>query len=211
MNPDRRTLCLTLVAALAATATAGAATSPVGRPQVGQKAPAFSAVDTAGRTVALSDYAGKTVVLEWTNHDCPFVRKHYDAHAMQALQKRWTDTGVVWLSVISSAPGEQGAVDGAAADRLTRERGAAPTAVLLDPAGTLGRAYDARTTPHMFIVAGDGTLLYQGGIDDRPSADAADLTGAKNYVDAALAEISAGKPVTTRTSRPYGCTVKYSS
>ncbi|NEU13288.1 thioredoxin family protein [Methylobacterium sp. BTF04] len=206
MRLNRRAFALTLVATLA-TAPAAWASGP----QVGKPAPGFSAVDTAGKPVTLSDYAGKTVVLEWTNHDCPFVRKHYGAHAMQALQKTWTGRGVVWLTVISSAPGEQGAIDGAEADRLTSERGAAPTAVLLDPAGTVGRAYDAKTTPHMFIVSGDGTLLYQGGIDDKPSADVADLKTAKNYVDAALTEIAAGKPVTVKTSRPYGCTVKYSS
>ncbi|MCJ2046540.1 thioredoxin family protein [Methylobacterium sp. J-078] len=180
-------------------------------PQVGKPAPAFSAQDSDGRTVRLSDYAGKTVVLEWTNHDCPFVTKHYGAHAMQALQKKWTGQGVVWLSVISSAPGEQGAVDGAQANRLTKTREAAPSAVLLDPTGTIGRAYDAKTTPHMFIITPDGTLAYQGGIDDKPSADPADLKTARNHVEAALTELAAGKPVTVRTAKPYGCTVKYAS
>jgi peroxiredoxin len=180
-------------------------------PQVGQPAPAFSAQASDGRTVRLSDYAGKTVVLEWTNHDCPFVMKHYGAHAMQALQKTWTGQGVVWLSVISSAPGEQGAVDGAEADRLTKSRDAAPSAVLLDPTGTLGRAYDAKTTPHMFVVTPDGTLAYQGGIDDKPSADPADLKTARNHVDAALTELAAGRPVSVRSAKPYGCTVKYAS
>lgn len=208
MSTNRRTFARMLgVAAMLAMAPAASAAGL----QVGKPAPNFSAVDTGGRTVRLADYAGKTVVLEWTNHDCPFVQKHYGPHAMQALQKTWTGRGVVWLSVISSAPGEQGAVDGAEADRLTRERGAAPTAVLLDPAGTVGRAYDAKTTPHMFVISGDGTLLYQGGIDDKPSTDTADLRSAKNYVDAALTEIAAGKPVTVKTARPYGCIVKYSS
>lgn len=183
----------------------------VAAPQVGKPAPAFSATDADGRTVRLEDYKGKTVVLEWTNHDCPFVMKHYGGQAMQALQKKWTEAGIVWLSVISSAPGEQGAVDGQAANRLTQSRGAAPTDVILDPTGTVGRAYDARTTPHMYIVSGDGTLLYQGGIDDKPSADLADLKTAKNYVDAALTEIAAGRPVSVKTSKPYGCSVKYSS
>lgn len=207
---NRRSFTLAL-ASIIATAPVARAETLVGRPQVGKPAPDFTARDSAGQTVRLADYAGKTVVLEWTNHDCPFVRKHYGAHAMQDLQKTWTGKGVIWLSVISSAPGEQGFVDGAEADRLTRERGATPTAVLLDPQGTLGRAYDAKTTPHMFVISGDGTLLYQGGIDDKPSAEIADLTGAKNYVAAALAEIAAGRPVTVKTSRPYGCTVKYSS
>jgi peroxiredoxin len=180
-------------------------------PQMGKPAPAFSAQDSDGRTVRLSDYAGKTVVLEWTNHDCPFVMKHYGAHAMQALQKKWTGQGVVWLSVISSAPGEQGAVDGAEANRLTKTRDAAPSAVLLDPTGTIGRAYDAKTTPHMFVITPDGTLAYQGGIDDKPSADPADLKTARNHVEAALTELAAGKPVSVRTAKPYGCTVKYAS
>jgi peroxiredoxin len=180
-------------------------------PQMGKPAPAFSAQDSDGRTVRLSDYAGKTVVLEWTNHDCPFVMKHYGAHAMQALQTKWTGQGVVWLSVISSAPGEQGAVDGAEANRLTKTRDAAPSAVLLDPTGTIGRAYDAKTTPHMFVITPDGTLAYQGGIDDKPSADPADLKTARNHVEAALTELAAGKPVSVRTAKPYGCTVKYAS
>lgn len=180
-------------------------------PQVGKPAPLFTGTDADGRTVRLEDYRGKTVVLEWTNHDCPFVMKHYGGQAMQALQKKWTEAGIVWLSVISSAPGEQGAVDGQAANRLTQTRGASPTAVILDPSGTIGRAYAARTTPHMFIVSGDGTLLFQGGIDDKPSANLDDLKTAKNYVDLALTEIAAGKPVSVRTAKPYGCTVKYAS
>ncbi|KQP42319.1 alkyl hydroperoxide reductase [Methylobacterium sp. Leaf104] len=200
-----------LAAGLAALLAAPNAPALAAGPQVGKPAPAFSAQDSDGRTVRLSDYAGKTVVLEWTNHDCPFVMKHYGAHAMQALQKTWTGRGVVWLSVISSAPGEQGAVDGAEANRLTKTRDAAPTAVLLDPAGSVGRAYDARTTPHMFVIAPDGTLAYQGGIDDKPSADPADLKTARNLVDAALTELAAGRPVSVRSAKPYGCTVKYAS
>lgn len=179
--------------------------------QVGRPAPAFEATDADGKPVRLADFKGRTVVLEWTNHDCPFVRKHYESGAMQALQKRWTGAGVVWLSVISSAPGEQGAVDGPAAKALTVERKAAPSDVLLDPAGTLGRAYDARTTPHMYIVTGDGVLAYQGGIDDKPSAEIADIEHARNHVDAALTELAAGKPVSVKTSRPYGCSIKYAS
>ena len=205
MHQTRRFL---LAASLAAILTGPALAAG---PQVGKPAPAFSAQDSDGRTVRLSDYAGKTVVLEWTNHDCPFVMKHYGAHAMQALQTKWTGQGVVWLSVISSAPGEQGAVDGAEANRLTKTRDAAPSAVLLDPTGTIGRAYDAKTTPHMFVITPDGTLAYQGGIDDKPSADPADLKTARNHVEAALTELAAGKPVSVRTAKPYGCTVKYAS
>jgi hypothetical protein len=191
------------IAGLVMTATAYAA------PEVGKPAPDFSAADSNGKTVKLSDFRGKTVVLEWTNDGCPYVKKHYNSNNMQNLQKDATGKGVVWLTVISSAPGMQGYVDGAGANALTQARGAAPTAVLLDPEGTAGHLYDARTTPHMFIVSADGTLVYMGGIDDKPSSDPASLEGAKNYVRAALDELSAGKPVTEAVTRPYGCSVKY--
>ncbi|EXJ14809.1 thioredoxin family protein [Imhoffiella purpurea] len=186
-----------------ATATA------LAKPEVGAPAPDFSGTDTSGRTWSLSDLSGKTLVLEWTNHDCPYVRKHYGSGNMQALQREATGEGVVWLSVISSAPGKQGSLSPAEADVLTEERGAAPTAVLLDPEGTIGRAYGASTTPHMFVVDGSGTLVYMGGIDDRPTTDPADVEGAHNYVRAALADLAAGKPVSTPVTRPYGCSVKY--
>lgn len=180
-------------------------------PHVGSPAPGFTATDANGKAVSLSDYRGKTVVLEWTNDECPFVRKHYGGRSMQALQKKWTDKGVVWLSVVSSAPGEQGFVDGAKANRLTAERGAAPTTVLLDPTGQVGHAYKAQTTPHMFVVKPDGVLAYMGGIDDKPSTKQEDLKSAKNFVDAALTDLADGKPVAVQTARPYGCSVKYSS
>lgn len=180
-------------------------------PQIGKPAPAFSATDADGKTVSLGDYKGKTVVLEWTNHDCPFVKKMYGGQAMQALQKKWTEAGIVWLTVISSAPGEQGAVSPQDANRLTQERGATPSSVLLDTAGTVGKAYDARTTPQMFVITGEGTLVYQGAIDDKPTANLEDLKTAKNYVDAALTEVAAGKPVSVKTSKPYGCSIKYAS
>lgn len=180
-------------------------------PRIGKPAPAFSATDADGKTVSLGDYKGKTVVLEWTNHDCPFVKKMYGGQAMQALQKKWTEAGIVWLTVISSAPGEQGAVSPQDANRLTQERGATPSSVLLDTAGTVGKAYDARTTPQMFVITGEGTLVYQGAIDDKPTANLEDLKTAKNYVDAALTEVAAGKPVSVKTSKPYGCSIKYAS
>jgi peroxiredoxin len=180
-------------------------------PKIGAPAPNFTATDSNGKPVSLGDLKGKTVVLEWTNDGCPFVKKHYGAQAMQGLQKKWTDKGVVWLSVISSPPGEQGYADGPAANKLTAERGAAPTAVLLDPKGDLGRTFGAQVTPHMYVIKGDGTLAYMGGIDDKPSTKAEDLKTAKNFVDAALTEVTAGKPVSVTTSRPYGCTVKYTS
>ena len=178
---------------------------------IGAQAPSFTALDTNGRTVSLADLKGKTVVLEWTNHQCPYVGKHYRANNMQALQKKWTAQNVVWLSVISSAPGMEGYVSSEQANKLTLERGAAPTAILLDPKGTVGQAYGARTTPHMYIIAGDGKLLYAGGIDDKQSAAIEDLKTAKNFVDAALTEVAAGKPVSISTARPYGCSVKYGS
>jgi peroxiredoxin len=178
---------------------------------VGAPAPAFTAADTNGRTVSLANLKGKTVVLEWTNHQCPYVGKHYRGNNMQALQKKWTAQNVVWLSVISSAPGTEGYVTGEQANKLTVERGAAPTAILLDPKGTIGHAYGARTTPHMYVIAGDGKLLYAGGIDDKQSAALEDLKTAKNFVDAALTEVASGKPVSISTARPYGCSVKYGS
>lgn len=177
--------------------------------QVGAPAPNFTAVDSNGKRHSLTDFKGKTVVLEWTNHDCPFVKKHYETDNMQKLQRSATSQGVVWLSVISSAPGQQGFVNGAKANELTKSRNASPTAVILDPEGTLGRLYGARTTPHMFIIAPNGTLAYMGAIDDRPSANKDDVAGARNYVAEALNAIRAGQPVPVATTQPYGCSVKY--
>ncbi len=194
-----------LIAGLFMTATANAA------PQIGKPAPDFSAVDSNGKTVKLSDYRGKIVVLEWTNDGCPYVQKHYGSGNMQKLQKEEAANGIVWLTIISSAPGTQGYVDGAEANALTASRHAAPTAVLLDPEGKAGHLYNARTTPHMFIVNADGTLVYMGGIDDKPTANPADVKTAKNYVRAALSEVLAGKPVADAVTRPYGCSVKYGS
>lgn len=201
---------LLAAAALSGLSTPAPAQTASG-PRVGEAAPDFSATDTGGRKVSLADYKGKTVVLEWTNDECPFVRKHYNGQNMQALQKKWTARDVVWLTVISSPPGEQGYADGAKADRLTADRGAAPSAVLLDPKGDVGRAYKAQVTPHMYVVKPDGVLAYMGGIDDKPSSRLEDLAGARNFVDAALTELAAGKPVSTTTARPYGCTVKFTS
>ena len=180
-------------------------------PKVGAPAPVFTAVDSNGKTVNLGDFKGKTVVLEWTNDGCPYVRKHYGSGNMQALQKKWTDEGIVWLSVISSPPGEQGFADAARANSLTADRKAAPTAVLLDPKQEVAKAYGALVTPHMYIVTPDGTLAYAGAIDDKPTARTGDIKGATNYVDNALSELKAGKPVSTTNTRAYGCVVKYSS
>ena len=180
-------------------------------PEVDAPAPEFSGTTTSGETLALSDLRGKTVVLEWTNHDCPYVRKHYGSGNMQALQKETTAEGVVWLSVISSAPGTQGHVEAAEADELTTSRDAAPTAVILDPEGTIGKAYAARTTPHMYVIDREGVLRYKGGIDDKPSSSKSTVEGAHNYVRAALADLVAGRVVADPVTRPYGCSVKYQS
>jgi peroxiredoxin len=196
-------------AAIAGFGIAGAA--PGTQARIGAPAPSFSLADSTGKTVSLADFKGKTVVLEWTNHDCPYVRKHYGGNNMQALQKKWTGQGVVWLSVISSEPGSQGFVTADQANKLTKDRGAAPTAVLFDPKGDVGHAYGAQTTPHMYVITGNGTLVYMGGIDDKATARLEDLKTAKNFVDAALKEVAEGKPVSVTTSRPYGCSIKYSS
>jgi peroxiredoxin len=177
--------------------------------KIGGPAPAFTGTDSKGATHALSALKGKTVVLEWTNDGCPYVAKHYGSGNMQALQREAKAKGVVWLSVVSSAPGKQGHVVGLEADKLTAERKAEPAAVLLDPDGKIGRAYGARTTPHMYVVAPDGTLAYMGAIDDKPTANPADVPTARNYVREALAAVTAGKPVAVAATRAYGCSVKY--
>jgi len=177
--------------------------------RVGEPAPDFEGVDTQGKVHRLADYRGKTVVLEWTNHDCPYVRKHYGAGNMQEQQRQAAAQGVVWLSVISSAPGKQGHVSPQQADELTRSRNAAPRAVILDSESTIGRAYGAKTTPHMYVIDAAGTLVYMGGIDSIATADPDDIPRATQYVRVALQELAAGKPVSTPVTRPYGCSVKY--
>jgi peroxiredoxin len=176
---------------------------------VGQPAPAFSAPDQTGAVRSLDAYKGKWVVLEWVNHDCPFVKKHYGSGNMQKTQKTAEAKGAVWLSVNSSAPGKQGAMDGKLAASLTSEKHATPTAVLLDADGKVGRAYGAKTTPHMFVIDPKGTVVYAGAIDDKPSTDVADVATSKNYVLAALDEAMAGKSVSVASTQPYGCSVKY--
>lgn len=178
-------------------------------PRVGSPAPDFAVQDTKGATRHLSEFHGKPVVLEWTNADCPYTRKHYTSGNMQAVQKLAQKDGVVWLSIISSAPGKQGFVNGPAADALTQARGAAPTAVLLDPTGSVGRLYHARTTPHMFVVDRNGNLQYMGGMDSIATADASDIANAEPYLKEAMLAVVDGKPVEHPVTKPYGCSIKY--
>ncbi len=201
----RRHALLALAAACAGLPLAAQATATLDQP-----APAFTVQGADGRPVSLSAYKGKTVVLEWTNHECPFVRKHYDQSGnIPKLQKEATASGVVWLQVISSSPGSQGHVTGAQAQKLNQQRGAAPSAVLLDSDGKVGKAYGAQTTPHLYVVNADGKLVYKGGIDSIPSANPQDIAKADNYVKLALADVAAGRKVAQASTRPYGCSVKY--
>ena len=177
--------------------------------KVGEAAPGFTTTATTNKGVSLADQRGKIVILEWTNHDCPYVRKHYDSDNMQTLQKEITGQGVIWLTLISSSPGTQGYVTPKQADELTSTRKANPTAVLLDPTGVVGRAYGATNTPHMYVIDKSGLLVYAGAIDDRPTTRPSDVPVAHNYVRAALDDMAAGRPVQTPVTRAYGCTVKY--
>ena len=177
--------------------------------EVGQKAPDFSLTDINGKTHTLSDYVGKYVVLEWVNYGCPFVKKFYDSGEMQKLQKEWTDKGVVWLSICSSASGEQGNMSPADWQTANAEKKVAVTATLLDEDGKVGRLFNAKTTPDMFVIRTDGVLVYSGAIDSIRSTDPADIAKAQNYVTAALTESLAGKSVSIPVSKSYGCSVKY--
>ncbi len=180
-----------------------------GQARVGDAAPAFTATDSHGQAQSLEKYRGKFVVLEWHNQGCPYTRKHYESGNMQNLQKQWTARGVTWFTVISSAPGHQGYVTPDQENAYVSRIHAAPTAVLLDPQGNLGRLYGARTTPHMFVIDPQGKLIYDGAIDNRPTDDVGDIKGADNYVNDALSAAMAGKPVANPYTRPYGCSVKY--
>jgi len=204
MTRSTRTAALGALALFAATAATASAAATVGA-----AAPAFSLPGSDGKPHALADYAGKVVVLEWFNRECPFVKKHYDSRNMQGLQTEYTGRDVVWLSIVSSAPGKQGHSSANAAAATVKELDAAPTVVLLDESGAAGQAYGAKTTPHMFVIGKDGTLLYQGAIDDDPSFKPDGIPTAKNYVRRALDETLSGKPVSEPVSTPYGCSVKY--
>ncbi|MBX9945709.1 MAG: redoxin domain-containing protein [Reyranella sp.] len=192
-------------AALALAPAALATTSP----DIGKPAPLFTGTDSNGKTWSLADLKGKVVVLETTNHDCPYVRKHYVAKNMQDQQREAAAKGVVWLTVASSATGEQGHVTAAQANDLTKSRDAAPAAVLLDPQSRIARAYGATVTPHMYIIDAKGVLVYKGGIDSISSSSPSDIPKAKQYVRLALDEVLAGKPVTEASTRAYGCSLKY--
>jgi len=198
-----------LAAAALALAVAFVPAASFAEAKIDEAAPAFTLKDVDGKERSLADYKGKTVVLEWTNDGCPFVKKHYGSGNMQALQKRWTEKGVVWLTINTSAEGKQGHLSPAAAKALMAEQKAAPTAYLFDGDGKVGKLYKAQTTPHMYVIDGEGTLRYMGAIDDKATVDLSDVPKAKNYVEAALAELAEGKPVTTKATRAYGCSVKY--
>lgn len=178
-------------------------------PKINQVAPDFAAQDSRGNAVNLSQFRGKTVVLEWTNADCPFTRKHYNSGNMQSVQELAQQNGIVWLTIVSSAPGKQGYVNGPAADQLTESRHAAPTTVLLDPTGTVARLYSAKTTPHMFVIDKRGTVQYMGGIDSIASTDVDDIAHAEPYLKEAMLAVANGEKPPHAVTKPYGCSIKY--
>ena len=200
-----------MAAAVALGATLAMGTAAFAAPSIGEKAPDFIAVDTAGAKHKLSDFAGKYVVLEWTNPGCPFVRKHYGSGNLPATQKAATDKGVVWLAINSTERAASDYLQPAALDAWMKSQKASPTAVLMDEDGVIGQAYGARTTPHIFIIDPKGMLVYAGGIDSIASARPDDIKSATNYVSQALGEAFGGKPISAASTRPYGCSVKYKS
>ena len=201
----RSTLSLIIVAIILCAAPLLLAAAKVGDP-----APTFTATASDGKTYKLADYRGKYVVLEWHNNGCPYVGKQYESGNMQKLQKLWTGKGVVWFTILSSAPGKQGFVTASDENAYITKMQAAPTAALLDPSGEIGHLYDAKTSPQMVVINPLGVVIYDGAIDDKPTTDLADVPGATNYVSLALEQAMAGKPVVTPATRPYGCSVKYS-
>jgi len=200
---------LSALAALALILFAVPMAAQNGGPTIGALAPNFTLIDTNGEEHSLADYRGQWVVLEWLNYGCPYVKKHYDSGNMQSLQESYGEKGVKWFAVVSSAPGKQGYYPPEEMNEQNAQVGNKAMAVLLDPDGTVGHMYDAKVTPHMYVINPDGVLLYNGAIDDRPSARASSLEGAHNYVAAALDEAMSGSEVTVATAQPYGCTVKY--
>jgi peroxiredoxin len=204
-----RVLAAAVIAALIAAVIAMLIGNAAAAVQVGQPAPDFTALDSKGNQVQLSAYRGKTVVLEWTNADCPYTRKHYASGNMQSVQGLAQQGGVVWLTVISSAPGKQGYVNGPQADFLTASRKAVPSAVLLDPSGAVAHLYDAKTTPHMFVIDKNGALQYMGGMDSIATADVGDIARAEPYLKEAMMAVAAGNPAPHPVTKPYGCSIKY--
>jgi len=192
-----------------ATALLFTTTVAIASPEVGKPAPAFTLTDSNGKSHSLSDFKGKFVVLEWVNFGCPFVKKFYDAGEMQKLQAEHTGKDIVWLSICSSAEGKQGHHTPAELQAKLESIGFKGTGYLIDADGTVGKAYDAKTTPEMFVVNPEGVLIYKGAIDDKPSPDSADIAAARNFVAAALGEATGGQAVTTAETKPYGCSVKY--
>lgn len=178
---------------------------------IGIPAPNFEGMDTNGKKHKLSDFKGKTVVLEWTNPDCPYVHKHYETGNMQKLQKEATDDGVVWLTIASSAVGKEGFYSAEESNKWMAEKKSAPTARILDPVGTIGHLYGAKTTPHMFVINSKGILVYTGAIDDNDSFKKETIATSKNYVREALKDLKEGKKIETPTTKPYGCSVKYAN
>jgi len=199
----RRFILFTMLAVLGLSAAMWAA-------KVGEAAPEFTSGTSNGKTIHLADYRGKYVVLEWHNNGCPYVGKHYKSGNMQRLQKEWTTRGVIWFTILSSAPGKQGYVSASEENEYLAKMQAAPTAALLDPTGEIGHLYDAKTSPQMVVINPEGIVIYNGAIDDKPTTDLQDVATATNYVSRALEEAMAGKQVQTPTTRPYGCSVKYS-
>jgi peroxiredoxin len=179
--------------------------------QVNEQAPDFTLKAADGETHSLSDFDGKYVVLEWLNYGCPFVQKHYESGNMQSLQETYTDKGVVWLSIVSSAEGKQGYYPPAEMVKQKEKHNGEMTAILMDPSGEVGRTYGAQVTPHMYVINPEGELIYKGGIDDKPTTDVADIEGATNYVKMALDQAMSGEDVKVQTAKPYGCTVKYAA
>ena len=202
MNPSKRHPLLAALVICAAPLLIATA-------KVGQAAPDFTATASNGKTVRLSDFHGKYVVLEWHNNGCPYVGKHYNSGNMQRLQKQWTGRNVVWLTILSSAPGKQGYVSASEENNYLAKMQAAPTAALLDPTGEIGHLYDAKTSPQMVVINPQGVVIYDGAIDNKPTTDLSDVPGAINYVSLALEQAMAGKQVETPATRPYGCSVKY--
>jgi hypothetical protein len=177
----------------------------------GTAAPDFKGTDSTGTQHTLSQYRGKFVVLEWANQGCPYDRKHYLSGSMESQQRDWTAKGVVWLSILSSGVGQQGYVNPAEENEYLKKMHAAPTAAILDPTSTIARLYEAKTTPHIFVIDPTGKLIYQGAIDDKPTTDQADLKGARNYLNETLTAAMSGRPIQVASTRPYGCSVKYAT